>query len=574
MGFLSLLPSIFPWSTTVSTLSEIKQRLNHVDQQINAISECSGVPGVSVGVVHQKEVIHIHNHGYSNVEKQQAIDRDTVFGIGSNTKPFIAAAIGCLVSQERLKWDTPVRDILPEFEQQNPIVAKLLTVGDILSHRSGLSGLGDMSLAFQGDGDMMLPKGDLFSLVKRFPSSAPFRTNWNYFVWGYSLAGEIIEKLSGKSVPDFLSESIFKPLKLDSTTFNPDSLKAGQLAEPYAGLSDGTSFHLPKRQAFYNTFFEASGGIYSSLNDMIDWSSAMLDAIQDDKKPEDSVIKEVESIISNHAVIDNPSLRDRSYGYGWVRTQLPGVVGVIGDNADLWDIKDAPVLGCKEHPLLMFYHQGSTVGYYSFVALFPDTNSAVVVLINSIALSDAADWIARAVIQALFNLNDGNDYVSLAKEANARAIKQYELLGNEIVKEQINCSSMSPAELGSFVGTYTSEEKPFTIEIVPHPEHEDRLSLRFQGLKDQTYDLRHHCDDTFEWSLTHDESKKRGRYNNAELSTYLFHFHVNEKGQATEFSWHNDPVVPGHKDVFVREDTYAQEESTTESEGALTPDEL
>ncbi|KPM42934.1 hypothetical protein AK830_g3629 [Neonectria ditissima] len=412
---LSMLPGIFPWSATGSPASDIKQRLDNVNQKIDTISEFSGVPGVSVGVIHEKEVVHVYNHGYSNVETHQAVDSDTVFGIGSNTKSLIAAALGILVSQERLTWDTPVRDVLPEFDN-----------------------------------------GTQFS--------SPFRTSWNYFVWGYSLASEIIERLSGKSVPDFLSESLFTPLKLNSTTFNPGSLRTGQLAEPYAGLSDGTSFHLPKRQTFYDTFFEASGGMYSSLNDMISWSSAMLDAIEGDKAPQDSIIQQVQSIISSHAAIDNPSLRDRSYGYGWVRTQLPGIVGVIGDNADLWDKKEAPILGCKDQPLLMLYHQGSTVGYYSFVALFPDSNSAVVVLINSIALSDAADWTARTVIQALFNLNDGNDYVALAKEANVRAMKQYELLGNEIVKEQINCSRMSPADLRSFVGSYTSEEKPFTVD--------------------------------------------------------------------------------------------------------------
>ncbi|KAH7133738.1 beta-lactamase/transpeptidase-like protein [Dactylonectria macrodidyma] len=511
---LSLLFGSFVAARTVPATLDDQQRLQNVNTQISQICDVCGVPGVSVGVVHHKEQIYTYNHGFSNVEKKQVVNSDTVFGIGSLTKSFVAAGLGKLVHEKYLNWDTPDNRKVEE-----------MTITDILSHRTGLSGIGDMALAFQGDGDMLLPKDRLFSLVKTFRTLTAFRSTWDYFVWGYSLAGEIIEELSKKSLGDFLSDAFFKPLNLQSTTFKPDGLEPGRLAEPYAGLSNGDYHHLPKRQVFEDTFFEASGGLYSSLNDMITWSITMLDAIQDDAPSQDDIVKEVQSIISSHIAIENPSLRERSYGYGWLRTQLPGPVGLIGGNADLWPIKESPILGTKDRPVLMLYHQGSTVGYYSFIALFPDTNSSVVVLTNSIGVSDAADWISRVIIQALFELNDGQDYVSLAKEANDLTIKDYEKLSDKIVAMRENCTEeLLPVELKSYTGTYVNREKQFSIDIILHPELSDRLSLRFQGLEDQTYELRHSCDTTFEWSLSHDESKKRGRYNNAEWSTYLFRF--------------------------------------------------
>ncbi|KAF7552640.1 hypothetical protein G7Z17_g4165 [Cylindrodendrum hubeiense] len=572
---LQILPLLFGsllGSQAAPTSSDVKDRLQLVNPKVDEICAACGVAGASIGVINHGKLIHTYNHGFSNVQKQQPITSDTVFCTGSLTKSFVAAGLGKLVYEKFLSWDTPVRDIFPEFRQDNKKVEEMLTVSDILSHRSGLSGIGDMSLAFQGDGDMLFHKDRLFSLFKTFPTLTPFRSGWDYFVWGYSLAGEVIEKLSGKRLGDFLSDSFFKPLNLQSTTFKPDELEPGQLAEPYAGLSNGDCFHLPKRQVFQDTFFEASGGLYSSLNDMMSWSNTMLQAIQDESYPHDCIIREVQSIISNHIAIENPSLRERSYGYGWLRTQLPGVIGLIGDNSDLWDIKDSPVLGTKDQPLLMLYHQGSTVGYYSFIALFPDTNSAVVVLTNSIGISDAADWISRAVIQALFELKDGQDYVALAKEANRRTIAKYELLSLEISAFRESCTQAPPTDLNPYFGTYTNDNKQFSIDIIPHSKFTDRLALRFQGLEDQTYELRYYCDNVFEWSLTHDESKKRGRYNNAELSTYLFKFNVDDRGMS--LSWANDPVFPERELVFIRDNSHFVKEDVTQSQKGFNPGEL
>ncbi|KAM0513578.1 hypothetical protein ACHAPE_007628 [Trichoderma viride] len=376
------------------------ERLARANSRVEEICKSSGVPGASIGVIHNGDMIHTYNFGYRDVDNQLPTTSNTVYGIGSITKSFIVAGIARLVEDKKLTWNSPVRDVLPEFEQDDAIIAETLTVADILSHRSGLAGSGDMNLAFQ------------------VQAIIPYRTDWSYFVWGYALVGAIIERVTNQSINTFMSETIFKPLNLNNTTFDPNTVGPAKFAEPYAGLQDGTPFHLRKRQVFKDTFFEASGGIYSNLDDMLKWSKAMLDAAQSIPGTDDSVLKQVPEILSSHIAIKNPSLRERSYGYGWIRTQLPGVVGLVGDNAGLWDLQDSPIVGTPDRPLLMIHHQGSTVGYYTFIALFPDSNSAVVVLTNSIAISDAADWIGRVFIQALFDLRDDNDYVKLAEEGN------------------------------------------------------------------------------------------------------------------------------------------------------------
>ena len=118
----------------------------------------------------------------------------TIYGIGSATKSLVAAAVGRLVDEKKLSWDTLVKDVSPEFQHDSPPVTAILTAADILWHRCGLADGGTMSLAFQGDGEMLLPRSSLFDLFNHSPVAFPIRQSWDYFVWGYSLAGGIIER--------------------------------------------------------------------------------------------------------------------------------------------------------------------------------------------------------------------------------------------------------------------------------------------------------------------------------------------------------------------------------------------
>ncbi|KAK0739004.1 beta-lactamase/transpeptidase-like protein [Apiosordaria backusii] len=527
------------------------QRLQFADAQIDEICRVSGVAGASVGVVRNGTLIHTHYYGFSDIKNQIPADVHTVYGIGSVTKSFISATIAQLVHESKgstngLTFDTPVRDVLPEFNHDNPIINNTLTLTDILTHRSGLASLGAMNLAFQGDGDMLLPKDSLFQIVNHLKPIFPLRQSWSYFVWGYAIAGAIIEKIAGQPLAQAVAERLFRPLGMNETYFNPADAYPGQLARPYAGLSDGSAFPLPKMQVFEGTFFEASGGIYSSLHDMSKWCSTMLRSIRDAREGKSGILKEVPYLISNLIPIQNPSIRERSYGLGWIRTQLPGLVGIMGDNAGLWSVEDSPILGTDDTPVFMLYHQGSTVGYFSHVTLFPDIDTSVVILTNSISLSDAADWISRTVIQALLGLKDGNDYVALAKEANKVSVAEYDQLAADLDRLRTTCSldntnpARGPAAVRSLGGRYLSKSKPFFIDILPGDSDGMDLKMRFQGLADQTYDLRTLCGDTYEWGLTHDQSKKRGRYNQVDLPFYLINF---DEAQGS-LSWTVDPDLP------------------------------
>lgn len=518
-----------------------RNRLIQANTKVDAICTSSGVPGASIGVLRNGRIFHTYNYGYTHLDTRSPTTADTVYGIGSLTKAFIAAAIGKLIDDGKLSWDTPIHTVLPAFDHYDPDVAKSLTIADILSHRSGLSGLGAMSLAFQGDGDMLLPKSSLFSLINHFPVSAPIRSTWEYFVRGYSLAGAVIEHVTQKPLGEFVDEIIFEPFGMHNTSFRPGDFASTELAGPHVGLSNGSAFRLPKLQVFEDTFFEASGGIYSSLNNMLTWASNMLQSV---KGPYYSIVKGAGFILSNHIAMYNPSVNERSYGFGWMRAQLPGIV--VGGNSFLWPLDKSPVLGSRTDKTLMVYHYGSTVGYQSFIAIFPEMDSAVVVLTNSMGISHAADWIARTIIQALLGVDDGNHYVELASEANRRAVQGYDEMLTALDGMRAACPTFRRRDLAAFPGNYSHDSGLFTIAISLDTDSRSGLVLRFQGLDSQAYALRHFCGDAFEWALTFDESRKRGRYEVTAPSYYLFHFHV-DGDEAISLFWdiegRGSPVV-------------------------------
>lgn len=150
-------------------------RLQDIRPTLERIGNISGTAGASFGVLHRGQVLYKDNLGYRDVAAKTAADSETLYGLGSLTKSMTAIAIGKLVKDGLLTWETPVRDILPDFQHDDPVITNLTTVVDLLAHRTGLSG--DLSLTFQGDGEALLPKGQFIRTFNNLDKVASFRGN-------------------------------------------------------------------------------------------------------------------------------------------------------------------------------------------------------------------------------------------------------------------------------------------------------------------------------------------------------------------------------------------------------------
>jgi CubicO group peptidase (beta-lactamase class C family) len=118
-----------------------------LDQYVARAMKIFDVPGISVAIVKDGKVVLAKGYGVRKLGESVPVDENTLFGIGSNTKAFTAAAMATLVDEGKLSWDDPVYERLKGFEMYDPYVAKEMRIRDLLCHRSGL-GLGEGDLMF------------------------------------------------------------------------------------------------------------------------------------------------------------------------------------------------------------------------------------------------------------------------------------------------------------------------------------------------------------------------------------------------------------------------------------------
>src|SRR5258708_5015499 len=99
----------------------------------------SKIPGISVAIVRDREVIYARGLVFREVEKKLPVTTSKIFAIGSVWKSFTSLIYGTLNDEGKVQWDKPVRTYLPTFQLDDPIATDHATPRDLLSHRTGLA---------------------------------------------------------------------------------------------------------------------------------------------------------------------------------------------------------------------------------------------------------------------------------------------------------------------------------------------------------------------------------------------------------------------------------------------------
>lgn len=197
------------------------------------------LPGLAIGVVHGQELVWAQGYGYSDLEAKTPVIPTTPFRIGSVTKVFTATAILQLRDAGHLRLDDPITTHLPEFTIRSPFQdAPPITVWNLLTHTAGLP----REAAFPYWTDHKFPTVD--ELVAAAADQTLIYTpgtQYKYSNLGFSLLGAIVERISGKSYGDFVTQNIFTPLAMNSSAVDPPSGQTDRLAKAYMRRqSDGS----------------------------------------------------------------------------------------------------------------------------------------------------------------------------------------------------------------------------------------------------------------------------------------------------------------------------------------------
>jgi CubicO group peptidase (beta-lactamase class C family) len=214
-------------------------------------------------------------YGVRTLGRPEPVDADTLFAIASNTKAFTAAAIAMLVQEGKLGWDEPVVKYMSDFAMSDPAVTRMMTVRDLLVHRSGLAlGAGDL---------MQFPKSDrtpeeLLRALPHLKLARGFRSGYAYDNILYVVAGILVRRVSGLAWEDFVASRILRPLRMPNAVANLPLLRTANVAGRHARL--GPPFRglgrLEVIEPDEGAVVGAAGGIQASVADAIPWLQTQL----------------------------------------------------------------------------------------------------------------------------------------------------------------------------------------------------------------------------------------------------------------------------------------------------------
>jgi CubicO group peptidase (beta-lactamase class C family) len=220
----------------------------------------------SVLIARNGQVLLSKAYGLASTTQKIANQPDTRFRIGSETKQITAASILLLVERGKLKLDDPIRKYMPEAPEE----WSEITFRHLLNNSSGIPNLTSLPSYRATQGIAVTPR----QLVERFRDRRlDFRpgTSFNYSNSGYILLGYLIERISGEPYGRFVQQSLFRPLKMWSSGYDPDVLRTPRLAQGHVMGPEGLS----AARFIDPSVPYSSGGIYSTSGDLLKWVSAL-----------------------------------------------------------------------------------------------------------------------------------------------------------------------------------------------------------------------------------------------------------------------------------------------------------
>ncbi|KAJ9650775.1 hypothetical protein H2198_009930 [Neophaeococcomyces mojaviensis] len=532
-------------------MAELVPRLHALRPLVEKICKVSGATGVSIGIIHEAQVVLTDNFGFRDVNDKIRPDQDTVYYLASLSKSFTAAGIAHLINRTpEINWETPVSHAYQPLSHKDPEIRQHATVLDFLSHRTGLAPKNH--IWSQEYGHFTLRRGEDIRMVTYLEKIAEFRSRWIYNNWGYAVADELIEHLSGVSWGDYLKQHIFDPVGMNRT-FTKRQQKDKNVAKAYITLANGEPWEVKEPDGEDGEIMEGALAVKSCVRDLLKYYIAFMKAVEADKGKEassydrDQPFVDAAKMVEPHIKLSTESQDfDGSYGLGWVRVRLPCTLGAIGMNHGF--VGKMPIVGRGiPKKTTCYYHQGSANSFLSSVHLLPDTESGVVVLTNSMAKNDVADWLGELYLETILDSPKKNDYFKLAQNSAETALALWPGMRMELAEKQI---PNTPVRLfGEYVGLYYNSIGNYHIEILTK---DDKLLMRFQREKNIAYDLTHYHYDTFSWLITHDQDVKLGRFPVTRASFYLIEFnsHGPNDMKIDSLIWIHDDEVPEGERFF------------------------
>ncbi len=337
------------------TKVDYSAQLKIIDYWLNAQRDFDKLPGMSVAIVQDQDIIFKKGYGYADVANKITMKPETIGSICSISKLFTSVGVMQLWEKGKLRLDDSLTALLPEYKINQQFSESVpITVRSMLTHSSGITR--DIGEGWNGPNFSFITTDELKKTLLNLQTLYPSSTYFQYSNLAMSLLGEIIASKSGTPYKKYVEENILKPMNLGNThPYLPENYwKTGEMAKGYGGLNrQGERKPLP----FFNpNALTPAAGFSSNVIDLAKFASWQLRLLSNSKAEllRPSTLKEMQRIQWT-----SPD-KKITWGLGfYIQFQTSGIT-TVG-------------------------HDGSCPGYVSSVMIDPKKKMGVTLLINAAA---------------------------------------------------------------------------------------------------------------------------------------------------------------------------------------------
>ena len=341
-----------PTKVEILAHPEVKGALGAIDAWLEGVRTYEKIPGMSVGIVHDQDLIWDHGYGYSNLKTKRPADADTIYSICSISKLFTSIGIMQLRDARKLTLRDAIGDhldwfnITQSYDDSGPI-----TIESLLTHSSGLPR--EAEFPYWDGPDFPFPtRQQMIEKLKTQSTLYPAQRHYQYSNLALSIAGEIVQQRSGQEYQDYIKASILDPLGLDSTRSHyPEDLRGGQLAIGYSGLHRSGTRDLVK--PFFTGGITPAAGFTSSVKDLASFASWQFRLLE----------KGGSEVLAANTLREMQRIHWLDADDGWK----------FGLGFEIWDVGDMTVVG----------HGGGCPGYITNFFIHTKEKISIVALTNA-----------------------------------------------------------------------------------------------------------------------------------------------------------------------------------------------
>jgi CubicO group peptidase (beta-lactamase class C family) len=428
------------------------------------------IPGLAVAVVQNDRVVYLKAFGIKQIGKTDPVTPDSLFQIGSTSKAFTTTAMAMLVDEKKLEWDDPVRKHLDYFHLSDPCAEGMVTLRDIVTHRTGLGRHDELWDNSPWSREEVIRRAGEMKLSK------PIRSAFQYNNIMFIAAGEVVAAAARMPWDDFVRARIFEPLGMTHTRTRFADWAPSDHATGHRWFNQTVQI----QEAADDTNVAPAGSIKSSARDMAQWLRFQLaggtidgkrlvseEALNETRTPQ--IALSVDK--STHE--NNPFTNVQSYAMGWAVQDYRGE--------------------------LMVLHSGALNGFRAQVAMLPYRNIGIVILAN-IGRGLAGAALRNALFDELLHAAPARDWNAVYLAVDKKSDDQTSARKREHEAKR-HAENKPTHDLAAYVGAYHNAgygDATIALENGQLVLRWSRLSIPLVHFNYDTFDAVSEADDVDE----------------------------------------------------------------------------